>query len=185
MSKKCDHYGLVYHICYDPIKELYYAGIPGYRIPTIYIGRTEAEVQDSVEDLLVDYIECCADSGYCHEIDIGYSAQEAYCTGWIVKEKGAKVPEQGFQTQKERQIAHQKLNDLIKAANRDADTYRQIIYMHGHLEALQEDLADLHSEMQYIRNELIDEANKTGQPLVSVYGMELMKVNRLGVLQKE
>lgn len=184
MSKKNEYYGLIYHILYDPIKELYYAGVPGYITPTIYVGKTEADVQNSVEDLLVDYLEHITESGYCHEKEIDYSAQEAYCTGWIIKELGVKVSEQGYQDQ-ERRVTHQRLGNFIEGANRDSETNRKTINLHGQMDSLQEKIADCNSNLQFLRNELISQVKETGKPIVNMGDSKIMKVNRLGVLQED
>ena len=70
MSKK-NYCGLKLEIHYDPIGFII-GGIPGYTIPTLYVGNTEKNVQDSVEDVLSDYIDFCRDQGSCHETEIGY-----------------------------------------------------------------------------------------------------------------
>jgi len=112
LSKKIEYYGIVFHINYDPIEELYYSGIPGYLVPTIYVGKLEAEVQEYVEDLLIEYLEHCKDQGFCNGTEISYNAQEAYCSGWIVRAEGCDARGQGFKEQMIKHIESEEINFL-------------------------------------------------------------------------
>lgn len=181
MSKKIDYCGLKLEIHYDPIGALYYCGIPGYTIPTVYVGNTEKDVQDSVEDVLSDYIDFCRDQGSCHETEIGYDALEAYSSGWIVREINSQPEQRNFQRQMKNHLDNKEIEELISSFDENHPDHSEILSSSKEWNKATEQLSDLSESLQHMRMGLIKLAKETGRDHVRGGGMEVFKVKRIGI----
>ncbi|NGX46655.1 MAG: hypothetical protein K1000chlam3_00015 [Chlamydiae bacterium] len=180
MSKKIDYYNIIFHINYDPIEELYYCGVPGYSIPTIFVGKSEKEVQDSMEDLLTSYLDFCHDQGSCRETEITYNVMEAYSTGWIIREAGSKITD-SFEEQKEEYLQKIIIKEFLKNTDINDPYHSEVISIADEQENIEQVLADLSERKQLNRMEIIQKAKEAGHSKIRIGEMEVLRVNRLGI----
>lgn len=180
MCKEITYNQLVIQINYDPIEEYYYCGIPGYTIPTIYVGKTEKEVQESAYYLLSEYLDFCQDQGYCHEKKIRYDAQEAYSSGWIVREVDSQNKQPKFKKQMERCLDDNEIQAFMSTVDVNHPNYSDILRIYEELNKLSEMNANLAENQQISRMKLINLAKESGHNHLVGNGIEVLKVNRLG-----
>lgn len=180
MSKKIEYCGLKFEIHYDPVGSLYYCGIPGYSIPTLYVGNTEKDVKDSVEDMLIDYIDFCRDQGSCHELEIKYNASEAYFTGWVVREINSQPNQRNAQKQLNDYLENKEVDELLNSIDENHPNYAEIQSLLMDWNKANEQLADSRESFQHLRTRLIKHAEKTGHDHVRGSGIEVFRVKRVG-----
>lgn len=174
-----DHY--IYYICYDPIEEHYFSGIPGYQIPTIFVGNSEQEVQESVESLLGNSLNFDHEDEFYNEREISYNAEEAYCSGWIIKETGVISRNKSHKSQVLRHVENERIKTLLSHIKENPETLEDHKTFFGEWDQIEQQEADIEEEKQSTRMKLISMAKDSGHELCRGDGIDILKVNRLGI----
>jgi hypothetical protein len=174
-----EYLGFSFTIHFDPVRELFFSGIPGYMVPTIYVGTTEEEVRESVEYFLENPVDFHTGEGHIDEHEIAYDIEEAYCSGWVIREPGSESRRLGKESQRNRHIENEKINVILESIkeikSEEFDT------LHEQWGELEQELADHEEERQKSRMRLIEMAMETGHSLCLGDGVDIMRVQRLGL----
>lgn len=182
MSKEYRFDSFIFYVSYDPIKDLYFCGVPGKEIPTIYVGHTEEEVKEAVVELLQKPRDHSGEDEFCDEMEISYDAQEAYCSGWIIKD--SKLREREEEKRLKRHADNEKIREILSYVDKD-ESNAEIANLFEQWNDLEERQANLEEEKQKARMELISLAEETGHPLCKAEGIDIMKITRLGIQRSE
>lgn len=176
---KYNYDGYTFQVIHDPIKQVYFCGIPGKEMPTIYVGHSESEVKDAVEALLDKPRDVWGSDEFCDEMEISYDAQEAYCSGWVIREYGAIVKEE--ELQKKRYDDNNKIRAILSRIEKNEENAKEIENLFQEMNDLEERQADIEEERQHTRRKLIRLAEESGHPLCRADNVHIMKIIRLGI----
>ena len=180
MVEECRYDDFIFYVSYDPIEEHYFSGVPGFVVPTIFVGSTEEEVRESVEQILGNPLNFSNEDDF-EEREVSYDAEEAYCSGWIIRESGTNTRNRSHRKQILRHVENERIKSILSHVKEDPTVSADHDLLLSEWNEIEQREADFAEERQEARMRLIYMAEDLGHPLCRSDDIEIMKVNRLGI----